>query len=397
MAFRPPIRIASGGTIGGTTLGAVYGMNSASMAVLGSLVSLVGLGIFDDNRVILSLSLFIAASLSLPLVLFTGSLINLLTRKYVFSIGAGIAILGNFLFMLDMPLAFIIANTCRMAGAGLVMMCISLYTMDFISRPQLASTESRKMLFSGMAWLVFPFLGSWMWVNIDGRAPFLISIMALAALLGTFWWLRISEADLIRRPDAKNLNFMRNVRNYFQNPHMRVAYLIAVARSSSWVVFFTYGPIYMHDAGIAPQWIGLFMGAIMSVLLFSGRFAHFAEYIGIRKAILCSFLMAGGSMIVLGLLPEATIWGLVLLLLASLGFDMLDIVGNIPFMRMVTPKIRTEMTSVFSTWREMSFVVTPGLATLILLFTDISGLFLILGIALVGAGFFTRTMPIRVD
>ena len=139
------------------------------------------------------------------------------------------------------------------------------------------------------------------------------------------------------------------------------------------------------------------MGAIMSVLLFSGRFAHFAEYIGIRKAILCSFLMAGGSMIVLGLLPEATIWGLVLLLLASLGFDMLDIVGNIPFMRMVTPKIRTEMTSVFSTWREMSFVVTPGLATLILLFTDISGLFLILGIALVGAGFLTRTMPIRVD
>ena len=159
MAFRPPIRIASGGTIGGTTLGAVYGMNSASMAVLGSLVSLVGLGIFDDNRVILSLSLFIAASLSLPLVLFTGSLINLLTRKYVFSIGAGIAILGNFLFMLDMPLAFIIANTCRMAGAGLVMMCISLYTMDFISRPQLASTESRKMLFSGMAWLVFSVFG----------------------------------------------------------------------------------------------------------------------------------------------------------------------------------------------------------------------------------------------
>ena len=86
-----------------------------------------------------------------------------------------------------------------------------------------------------------------------------------------------------------------------------------------------------------------------------------------------------------------------LLLLASLGFDMLDIVGNIPFMRMVTPKIRTEMTSVFSTWREMSFVVTPGLATLILLFTDISGLFLLLGIALVGAGFLTRTMPIRVD
>ncbi|MDA1320092.1 MAG: hypothetical protein O2882_03895, partial [Proteobacteria bacterium] len=86
MAFRPPIRIASGGTPGGTTLGIIYGMNSASMAVLGSLVSLVGLAILDNDRVMLSLSLFIAAFLSLPIVLYTGSLISLLTRKYVFTI-----------------------------------------------------------------------------------------------------------------------------------------------------------------------------------------------------------------------------------------------------------------------------------------------------------------------
>ena len=85
------------------------------------------------------------------------------------------------------------------------------------------------------------------------------------------------------------------------------------------------------------------------------------------------------------------------MLLASLGFDMLDIIGNIPFMRMVTPKVRAEMTDVFSTWREMSFVVTPGLSALILMFTDISGLFLVLGVMLIFAGLLSRTMPLRVD
>ncbi len=397
MAFRPPIRIASGGTPGGTTLGIIYGMNSASMAVLGSLVSLVGLAILDNDRVMLSLSLFIAAFLSLPIVLYTGSLISLLTRKYVFTIGVVIAIAGNFLFMIDLPWSFIAANTCRMVGAGLMMMCISLYTMDFIPRKKLASAESRKIMFAGLAWLIFPFLGTWIWVNVDPRAPFILSIILVSILISVFWWLRISEAENIRPPDAKYLNFIRNVRTYFANPHMRVAYLIAVARSSSWVVFFSYGPIYLQDAGIATQWIGLFMGGIMSVLLFSGRFSHFAQMIGIRKTILFSFMLAGSSMIILGLLPEPTIWGLLLLLLASLGFDMLDIIGNIPFMRMVSPKVRVEMTSVFSTWREMSFVVTPGLATLILIFTDISGLFVILGVALFIAGLLTRTMPIRVD
>lgn len=397
MAFRAPIRIASGGSPSGNTLGIIYGMNSASMAVLGSLISLVGLNILDNSTVALSLSLFLSALISLPIVLYTGSLINLLTRKYVFTIGVFIALSGNLMFLLDTPITFVLANAFRMAGGGLMFMCISLYTMDFTPRKQLARAESRKFLFAGISWLIFPFVGTWMWVNVDYKAPFLLSISLLSILIAIFWWLRISEAQNIKPPKSGNLNFIKNVRTYFGNPHMRVAYLIAVARSSSWVVFFTYGPIYLRDAGISTQWIGLFMGGIMAALLLSSRFAAIAQYIGIRKTILLSFSMAGISMITLGLLPEPTIWGLLLLLLASLGFDMLDIIGNIPFMRMVTPKVRVEMTSVFSTWREMSFVVTPGLSAFILIFTDISGLFLVLGIVLVIAGLLSRTMPIRVD
>jgi ACDE family multidrug resistance protein len=397
MAFRAPIRIASGGSPSGNTLGIIYGMNSASMAVLGSLISLVGLNILDNSTVALSLSLFLSALISLPIVLYTGSLINLLTRKYVFTIGVFIALSGNLMFLLDTPITFVLANAFRMAGGGLMFMCISLYTMDFTPRKQLARAESRKFLFAGISWLIFPFVGTWMWVNVDYKAPFLLSITLLSILIAIFWWLRISEAQNIKPPKSGNLNFIKNVRTYFGNPHMRVAYLIAVARSSSWVVFFTYGPIYLRDAGISTQWIGLFMGGIMAALLLSSRFAAIAQYIGIRKTILLSFSMAGISMITLGLLPEPTIWGLLLLLLASLGFDMLDIIGNIPFMRMVTPKVRVEMTSVFSTWREMSFVVTPGLSAFILIFTDISGLFLVLGIVLVIAGLLSRTMPIRVD
>ena len=147
MAFRAPIRIASGGSPSGNTLGIIYGMNSASMAVLGSLISLVGLNILDNSTVALSLSLFLSALISLPIVLYTGSLINLLTRKYVFTIGVFIALSGNLMFLLDTPITFVLANACRMAGGGLMFMCISLYTMDFTPRKQLARAESRKFLF----------------------------------------------------------------------------------------------------------------------------------------------------------------------------------------------------------------------------------------------------------
>ena len=76
---------------------------------------------------------------------------------------------------------------------------------------------------------------------------------------------------------------------------------------------------------------------------------------------------------------------------------MLDIIGNIPFMRMVTPKIRTEMTTVFSTWREFSLVLTPGISALILTMFSVSGVFSVLGFVLITAAFLTKGMPLRVD
>ena len=139
------------------------------------------------------------------------------------------------------------------------------------------------------------------------------------------------------------------------------------------------------------------MGLIVSVLLFSGQFSRIGQYIGIRRTIMLSFCLAGFSLVILGLLPKPFLGGLLLLLLASIGLDMLDIIGNIPFMRMVTPKIRTEMTTVFSTWREFSFVLTPGLSAVILLFANLTSLFLVLGLVLLASGALTRKMPIRVD
>ena len=66
------------------------------------------------------------------------------------------------------------------------------------------------------------------------------------------------------------------------------------------------------------------------------------------------------------LLPKPALIGIIFLVIATLGMDMLDIIGNLPFMRMVNPKQRTEMTTVYSTWKEFSFAITPGFASLFL-------------------------------
>ena len=50
MALRPPIRIASANTPSGLTLSAIYGLENASRATLGSLITIAGLEILHSAK-----------------------------------------------------------------------------------------------------------------------------------------------------------------------------------------------------------------------------------------------------------------------------------------------------------------------------------------------------------
>ncbi len=56
----------------------------------------------------------------------------------------------------------------------------------------------------------------------------------------------------------------------------------------------------------------------------------------------------------------------------------IDVVNNIPFMRTVRPRQRVEMTTVFSTWREMSALLAPAIAAAILLIAPFWTFYLLL-------------------
>ena len=74
---------------------------------------------------------------------------------------------------------------------------------------------------------------------------------------------------------------------------------------------------------------------------------------------------------------------------------MLDVLGNIPFMRMVKPRERTEMTMIFSTWREGSELLTPLAAAIILLMAPFEYYYLFLGALLLLAAFASSYLPKR--
>jgi hypothetical protein len=64
---------------------------------------------------------------------------------------------------------------------------------------------------------------------------------------------------------------------------------------------------------------------------------------------------------------------------------MLDTFGGLPFLMAVRPAERTEMSAVYSSFRDVSSIVTPGMAWVVLLVAPIPGIFAATALALAGA------------
>ena len=75
----------------------------------------------------------------------------------------------------------------------------------------------------------------------------------------------------------------------------------------------------------------------------------------------------------------------------------LDVIGNLPFMRVVEEDERVEMTMVFATCRELAVTVTPGIGAVILLFFPLEALFVFWGLLFLAVGTIVMKLPRHVD
>ena len=84
----------------------------------------------------------------------------------------------------------------------------------------------------------------------------------------------------------------------------------------------------------------------------------------------------------LSVLPWATV---ALTMTASIFLVMLDVVGGLPFLMSVKPSERTEMSAVYSSFRDVSSILTPGAAWLVLWVAPLPGIFVAAGLGLLAS------------
>ena len=359
------------------SLARLAALEGFSRALLVGVVPLLALKTLGSKEAVAQVYL-IAALMTMLVTLNIGTLERLFERRRVVTLGGALLVVAALFLYLQQSALLSFGIGLRSAAASIFSVCMSLYIMDYIGKRELTRNESRRMQYAGISWLIGPFLGTWLFDHAFSGSPFVLSATAAAFMLCYFWVLRLGTNKVVVRAQSKAINPARSVVQFARQKKLRIAYGITLSRSCYWVALFVYGPIYVIESGL-PSWMaGVLLSGVSTLLFFSPLIRRLADVAGVRRVIICGLIITATSLLCLGFIGEARPVGLVFWVLGAVGGVALDVLGNIPFMRIVKPRERTPMTTVFSTWREASELLTPLIVTATLLWFDFHYFYFIL-------------------
>ncbi len=370
------------------------GIEGFTRAVMVGTVPLAALESLGSKQAV-SVAFFVGAALTLFVTVNVGRLERLVARRWVLTLGVLSLFCAAALFAFGPSWSIPLAIGMRSAQASVFSVCLSLYIMDFIGKGELTKVESRRSVYLAGAWMIGPALGTWLWSNVGSDVPFVASMGLATVLIAYHWYLRLDANPVLLTPTQAVPSPLVAIRRFFGQRSLRISYAITLVRATFWSALFVYGPLYVVEAGL-PTWAaGVFLSVSSSVLFMSPLVMRATARRGVRAMILLGFVLMGFSLMALAVIGKAEPIGLAFWFVGAIGGGIIDVLGNIPFMRLVKPRERAAMVGVYSTWREVSFLVTPGLAAVVLVIGPFWLLFVTLAILMAAGAVATSYLPAR--
>jgi len=226
-------------------------------------------------------------------------------------------------------------------------------------------------------------------------APFIITAGAALILLILFWSLRLGENAVLtpmRRPPPSPARYLRR---FFAQPRLRLAWALAAARSSWWNLFYVYTPIFAVTSGLSAETGGIIVSIGTGWIWLVPIWGWAGRRFGLRRLLQAGYAMAGALSICTALTIGTPWLGATLLVLAALGTEVIDGAGNLLFLRAVHPYERSEMTTVFVSFRDVAQLGPPTVCALLLSLFSLPSVFAAGGLMMLAASLLSRRIPRR--
>ena len=352
-------------------------------AVRGTMVSVWPLYLYatlGDAQAV-SVAYLIGGVVSLMTGLMVPWLTGFVPRRWAYTAGCLMYLLGGACAALGSDLGAHLALLFSMIATATIFVCFNAYVLDYVTRENLGRSQSVQMAYAAAPWMLGPLVGPFLY-NRLGVGIFLVSASFAVALLITFWVLRLGNGKQIQKARGPAVNPLGFLGRFFRQPRLIAGWFFAVMRSCGWGVYVVYLPIFCIEAGLGDM-VGSTALAISNAILFLAPMINrWARRAGVRQSVrlaffCCGLLMLGAAL--LAVLP----WVTVALVFGSSAFLVtLDVVGGLPFLMSVKPSERTEMSAVYSSFRDVSGILTPGVAWAVLFVLPLQGIFAASGIGL---------------
>lgn len=265
-----------------------------------------------------------------------------------------------------------------MAAAGLLGL-LNIYIAGFIEKRDLAKSEPLRTFFSATAWVGGPFLGIRLY-EIWPVLPFLVSIAAAVILFFYFQALHLqAPSPALMRVGFTPSGFKpgRNIRRYFSQKRLTLAWVLNFGREMWWVTLFTYAPIYLVQAGKPAVEAGNLISSCTALLFVSLFLGWLGRRIGLRRFICGGFLWVSCATFAVVWFrdqPDIASW---MLIVSAVGAVSLDSVAVVTFLRAVRGWERPQMTMVFSIYRDAAALIPPAVFAILLSFFPLPVVFLV--------------------
>ena len=351
--------------------------------VRGMLISVMPLTVYRafGDAALASRVYFIAGLVSLFVGLMVPWATRFVPRRWMYTIGGLLYLGGMALALSGGKIAMGLALMMNAAATVTLFVCLNAYVLDYVARNDLGRAESTRMVFAAAPWAIGPVLGVWL-LNWHPSAPFVLAGLASAVMLVVFWFLRLGNGKAITRARGPAVNPLAYLARFFAQPRLIAGWLFAVIRSCGWWVYVVYLPIFCVEAGLGDKVAGVTLSLSNTMLFATPLIMRLVQQHSVRAGVRLGFA-AGGALMVVATLASGWPWAVVAAMFASSVFLItLDTCGGLPFLMAVKPSERTEMAAVYSSFRDVSGILTPGVAALVLLAAPVSGIFAACGVGM---------------
>ena len=355
-------------------------------AVRGTLISAMPLAVYDalGSAESTSSAYFVAGLLSMVWGLMVPWATRFVPRRWMYTAGCGLYLLGMVLASLGQVWSMPVALVCLAMATATTFVCFNAYLLDYIDRENLGRTQSMQMVYAAAPWALGPMLGVWL-RSIWGPLPFVLAGVFALVLLTVFWVLRLGNGKQISRARGPAANPLAYLGRFFRQPRLIAGWLFAVMRSCGWWVYVVYLPIYCVEAGLSDKVGGVALSVSNALLFASPWMLRYARAASVRRSVRLAFGASGVLFMVAALVSPLPWLTVAACMVAAVSLVLLDVVGGLPFLMAVKPSERTEMSAVYSSFRDVSGILTPGAAWLVLLVAPLPGIFAAAGVGLLAA------------